>query len=284
MESLNVGRAKLTWLKGGVSHLDGGAMFGVVPKALWSRKYTANDLNQIELRTDPILIQVDDKNILVDTGLGNNKFNEKQIRNFGIREESKIEESLKELNLTINDIDIILMTHLHYDHANGLTKKTEAGYQPVFKDIPVYVSEIEWNEMKKPNIRSMSTYWNMNWEPIEEQVNTFTEEIEVIPGLKLIHTGGHSDGHSIILFEDGEEGFIHMADIMPTHAHTNSLWVLAYDDYPMTSIFKKEQWIPYGIKHNLWFTFYHDAYMRAAKLDEKGKVIEELTRLHYEYK
>ncbi len=283
METLNVGRAKLTWLKGGVSYLDGGAMFGVVPKALWTRKYPVNELNQIELRTDPILIQVDNKNILVDTGLGNNKFNEKQTRNFGIREESRIEESLNEVDLTIKDIDMILMTHLHYDHANGLTKKTETGYQSIYEGVPIYVSQIEWDEMKNPNIRSASTYFEMNWQSVVGQVQTFTEEFDVLPGLKMIHTGGHSNGHCIIIFEDEHEGFIHMADIMPTHAHSNSLWVLAYDDYPMTSIFKKEKWIPYGVEKDLWFTFYHDAYLRAAKLDEKGKVKEELKRLRYEY-
>lgn len=283
METLKVGRANLTWLKGGVTYLDGGAMFGVVPKALWSKKYPVNELNQIELRADPILMQIDNKNILIDSGLGNNKFTDKQIRNFGVREESKIEESLSEINLTIQDIDFILMTHLHYDHANGLTKRTEGGYTSVFDGIPIYVSQIEWNEMQHPNIRSASTYFEMNWQPVVEQIKTFTDEIEVLPGLKMVHTGGHSDGHSIIIFEDEEAGFIHMADIMPTHAHSNSLWVLAYDDYPMTSIFKKEKWIPYGVENELWFTFYHDAYLRAAKLDEKGKVKEELKRTRYDY-
>lgn len=259
METLKIGRAKLTWLKGGVSYLDGGAMFGVVPKALWTRKYPANDLNQIELRSDPILIQVDNKNILVDAGLGNNKFNEKQIRNFGVREESRIEESLSEVDLTIEDIDIILMTHLHYDHSNGLTKKTETGYKSVFEGIPIYVSQIEWNEMQNPNMRSASTYFEMNWQPVVRQIKTFTEEFEVLPGLKMIHTGGHSDGHAIIIFEDEQEGFMHMADIMPTHAHSNSLWVLAYDDYPMTSIFKRKNGFFMLLKKMVYFC--HDAYL-----------------------
>lgn len=284
METLNVGRAKLTWLKGGVAHLDGGAMFGVVPKPLWTKKYPANELNQIELRSDPILMQIDNQNILIDAGLGNDKFNEKQTRNFGIREESRIEESLEEIDLTINDIDIILMTHLHYDHANGLTKKIGDEYTSIYKDIPIYVSQIEWDEMRDPNIRSASTYFEMNWQPVVDQVKTFSDECDILPGLKMHHTGGHSNGHSIVIFEDDDEGFIHMADIMPTHAHSNSLWVLAYDDYPMTSIFKKEKWIPYGIENDLWFTFYHDAYLRAAKLDSKGKVKEEVKRIRYEYK
>src|SRR5699024_5068548 len=137
METLNVGHAKLTWLKGGVAHVDGGAMFGVVPKPLWTKKYPANELNQIELRSDPKSMKIYNMNILIDAVLRNDKFNEKQTRNFGIREESRIEESLEEIDLTINDIDIILMTHLHYDHANGLTKKIGDNYRSIYKDIPI---------------------------------------------------------------------------------------------------------------------------------------------------
>src|SRR5699024_9055615 len=129
METLNVGHAKLTWLKGVVAHLDGGAMFGVVHTPLCTKKYLANELNQIELSSDPILMQIDNKTILIEAALGNDKFNKKQTRNFGIREETRIEESLEEIDLTINNIDIILMTHLHYDHANVLTKKIGDNYR-----------------------------------------------------------------------------------------------------------------------------------------------------------
>ena len=284
METLNIGRAKLTWLRGGVNFLDGGAMFGVVPKALWSRKYPVNDKNQIELRTDPILLQIDDKNILIDSGTGKNKLTEKQIRNFGVREEAQVEESLAELNLSPSDIDFILMTHMHYDHASGLTTKYEDEYVSTFKNIPIYTSEIEWAEMKAPNIRSRNTYWEMNWKAIENQVVTFKEEIEVLPGLKMKHTGGHSAGHSLIEFIDGEESFIHMADIMPTHAHLNSLWVLAYDDYPMDSIYAKEKYIKAAISRNAWFVFYHDAYYRSVKFNEEGEIIEAIKRNKIKYK
>lgn len=282
MESLKVGRATLTWLNGGVNFLDGGAMFGVVPKALWSKKYP-NSNNQIELRTDPILLQLDGKNILIDSGIGNNKLNEKQLRNFGVREESSIEVSLDKLGLKIDDINMILMTHLHFDHACGLTVKKGDTYESKFKDIPIYTSSKEWNEMKQPNIRSVNTYWEMNWKPIVEQVETYESEIEVLPGLKMIHTGGHSEGHSIVMFEDGDECFIHMADIMPTHAHQNKLWALAYDDYPVTSVHQKEKWMEAGYKKKAWYTFYHDAYYRALQFDEEGKVLNKVERIRYEY-
>jgi glyoxylase-like metal-dependent hydrolase (beta-lactamase superfamily II) len=271
METLQIGQYKLTWLKGGVTHLDGGAMFGVVPKPLWSKKYPNNDNNQIELRTDPILIQGEGKTFLVESGIGNGKLTDKQKRNFGVLEESEIEQSLNVLGLTKEDIDYVLMTHMHYDHANGLTKQENGEYVSVFPNSKIVTSKIEWDEMREPNIRSKNTYWKENWEPIQNQVETFEEEWSLGP-IRMIHTGGHSDGHSILVLEDGGEIAVHMADIMPTHAHQNVLWVMAYDDYPMDSISAKQKWMEYGLSKNAWFTFYHDAVYRAVKWDENNQI------------
>ena len=122
METLQIGEIKLTWLNGGGTGLDGGAMFGVVPKPLWTRKYPSNENNQIEMRNDPILIQANGLNMLIDSGIGSGKFTDKQKRNYGVTEESQLVEELAKLNLSPNDIDYILMTHLHFDHVSGLTK------------------------------------------------------------------------------------------------------------------------------------------------------------------
>jgi glyoxylase-like metal-dependent hydrolase (beta-lactamase superfamily II) len=277
MDTLQFGEIKLTWLSGGVTNLDGGAMFGVVPKPLWERKYECNEKNQIELRTDPILIQWDGKNILMESGIGKGKLTDKQKRNFGVVEESHLEEDLLALGLKPEDIDIVLMTHLHFDHACGLTKLVNGEYVSVFPKARIISSSIEWNEMQNPNIRSINTYWKENWQAIVTQVETFENNWELGP-IKLIHTGGHSDGHSILLLEDGLETIIHMADLMPTHAHKPALWVMAYDDYPMNSIKAKEDWIPYGISKNAWFIFYHDAIYRAVKWDEQGTITDRIKR------
>ncbi|RWZ59734.1 MBL fold metallo-hydrolase [Halobacillus fulvus] len=283
MESMSIGRARLTWLNGGVTHMDGGAMFGVVPRPLWSRKYPVNEKNQIELRTDPILLQLDGENILIDSGIGNGKVTDKQKRNFGVLEESNIDASLNECGISRSDIDRVLMTHLHFDHACGLTIVDGEEYQSAFPNAEILTSATEWNEMKNPNIRSKNTYWEINWKPVESQVRTFKESTEVLPGLRMIHTSGHSDGHSVIVFEDGEDTFIHMADIMPTHAHQNVLWVLAYDDFPVTSVHQKQKWMEFGYGKQAWYIFYHDAQYRALKFDQEGKIIGQLDRSSYRY-
>jgi glyoxylase-like metal-dependent hydrolase (beta-lactamase superfamily II) len=283
VERLERNNLSITWLNGGVTHMDGGAMFGVVPKPLWSRMYPHNEKNQIELRTDPFLIEKDGYRILVEAGIGNGRLNSKQKRNYGVLEESSLENDLASLNLTTDDIDIVVMTHLHFDHAAGLVEEKNGVDVSVFKNAIIYATELEWTEMRNPNIRSRNTYWEKNWKAVQHQVQTFKKTKEVIPGLRLIHTGGHSQGHSILEVEHDEETFLHLADIMPTHAHTNPLWVLAYDDYPMTSIAEKQKWQAYAKQKQATYLFYHDYKYRAVKWNEPGDIVESIERKQYNY-
>ncbi|MFD1739288.1 MBL fold metallo-hydrolase [Bacillus salitolerans] len=278
METLKVGKITLTWLNGGVTHLDGGAMFGVVPRPLWSKKYEVNELNQIQLRTDPILIQDGNRNILIESGIGNGKMSDKLKRNFGVIEESSIEKDLDKLGLTTKDIHIVLMTHMHFDHACGLTKWKNGKLVPTFENATIITSKVEWDEMRNPNIRSRNTYWKENWEAISEMVNPFNDHISITDEIEMIHTGGHSDGHSIIVLTSENERILHMADLMPTHAHQNPLWVMAYDDYPMQSIKEKQRWIEKGVQDHSWFIFYHDAEYRALKWNENGEITDSVKR------
>ncbi|MED1792955.1 YtnP family quorum-quenching lactonase [Brevibacillus nitrificans] len=269
-----LGAFELTWLKGGLTQLDGGAMFGVVPKPLWSKRYPVNELNQIPLRADPILLTAHGKTILIEAGMGNGRLTDKQKRNYGLVEESQILESLAAKGLTPADIEIIIMTHMHYDHCNGLVSLQDGQLVSTFPNAVIYVQEQEWAEMREPNIRSRNTYWEDNWRPIEQQVKTYQDVLELLPGISLHHTGGHSQGHAIVRLESEGKLALHLADIMPSHAHNNPLWVMAYDDYPMNSIFAKEKWIKEGIAQGAWFTFYHDAIYRVVKWNESGEIID----------
>lgn len=274
MDQLRLNNMTLTWLDGGQTALDGGAMFGVVPKPLWSKKYPCNDKNQIELATDPILIQHEGQNYLIDASVGNGKLTDKQKRNYGIWSEPQLEKSLAELSLTVEDIDALLMTHLHFDHIGGLTIPNNKGeLVSRFPNAKIYVSAIEWDEAQHPNIRSKSTYFEQDWHAIVSQVETFNQELVINDAIKMQHTGGHSNGHAVVILTDGQQQIIHMADLMPTHAHQNPLWVLAYDDYPMTSILEKEAILKEAYQKQKIFTFYHDAYYRWVQWDTQGKNI-----------
>ncbi|RSL32900.1 MBL fold metallo-hydrolase [Salibacterium salarium] len=272
MEQLTIGDYTVTWLRGGVVHLDGGAMFGVVPKPLWSKKYPVNDKNQIELRCDPILIQGNGKNMLIEAGIGNDRFTDKQKRNFGITEESFVDEDLRALGMTTADIDEVIMTHMHYDHAAGLVKAVDGEEVPAFENAVIYLSDTEWEETKNPNLRSANTYWKQNWKPVEHKVETFQDERMPVPGIIQQKTGGHSNGMCIVTIEQHDNMLIHMADNMGTHAHQPVLWVTAYDDYPVDSIAAKQKYMDIGCNNEAWFTFYHDYKYRAIQLNSAGDI------------
>ena len=275
MDTLTFHDMTLYWLDGGVISLDGGAIFGVVPKPLWSKKYPVNEKNQITQSTEPILIQYQGGNYLIDTGIGKDKLTEKQKRNFGVQEEPSIDENLSELGLSPNDIDTVLMTHMHFDHASGLTHYEGQKLVSTYPNAKIYMTETEWDEVRHPNIRSKSTYWKENWEAIQDQVETFDKELEVVPGITMYHTGGHSNGHAVIKLTQENETLMHMADIMASTAHQNPLWVMAYDDYPMDSVYAKEAWMKKAYEDNYKFIFYHDAYYRMVQWDKEGKEIVE---------
>ncbi len=268
---VKLGKYELHYLNGGMTNMDGGTMFGPVPKPLWERKIPVNDKNQVPMTTHPILIRTGEQNILIDTGLGEGKLTDKQKRNFGVENESLVAQDLKKLGLKPEDIDIVLMTHLHYDHASGLA---DLDGNAIFKNAVHYIQQDEWHEFLAPNLRSKATYWPMNQGDYQKRMILFEDDIEVVPGIHMYHTGGHSFGHSIITIESEGEKAVHMADIFPSHAHLNPLWVTSYDDYPMQSIREKERWLPWLIMQDYWFLYYHDAAYFAVKFDKDDHSIK----------
>ncbi|MCC5894785.1 MAG: MBL fold metallo-hydrolase [Alkalibacterium sp.] len=273
MDSVTIGETKITWLNGGLTKMDGGAMFGPVPKPLWRRRYPCNEKNQIELVTEPMLVEKSDLLFLIDAGIGKGRLSDKQKMIFGASEESSIQNDLNELGLKPEDIDYILMTHLHFDHVTGLVKEESGNLTTVYPNAKIILENREWAAIRHPLKRTQGTYWEDNWKAIESQVVLFDDYFEAAPGIELFHTGGHSPGLCIVKIEDGNQTAIHLSDIFPTHAHLNPLWVTAFDDYPLNSIEAKEHWITKGIEQEWLFLFYHDAYFRALKFDKDSRSI-----------
>lgn len=277
-KNLKIGSFELFWLKGGIFELDGGAMFGVVPKILWSKKYPPSNSNHITLTSYPILVKTPGKLILIESGLGN-KFTEKQRQTFRLKQEWDIINDLKEMNISPEDIDIVALTHFDFDHAGGVVMQREDNtLNLTFPNARHIIQRAEWEDVLNPNKRSINTYWQVNYEKLKESPNLDLIEgsLEIADGISVIHTGGHNRGHQIIRMESGNEVALHLADLLPTHAHFNPLWVMAYDNFPLDAIFLKERLISDGVKENAWFTFYHDAHYLACKFDEKGNVTEKI--------
>ncbi len=263
-----------SWLNGALIGTDGGTIFGPVPRTLWGRYYPYNEKNQVAEVTDPILIQYQGKNYLIDASFNLDKFNDKAKKNVGLETEGTIMEDFETLGLSPEDIDVIMMTHMHNDHASGLTYFENDQWHSTFPNATIYMTEIEWDAVRHPNARTKNTYPKENWEAIQSQVETFNQYFTVADGITMEFSGGHSPGHAVIRFEQDGETMIHMADILLTFVHTNPLWVGGLDDYPMDSITAKQSIIPEALKNGYKFLFYHDPYYRVIEYTEDGKAIK----------
>jgi glyoxylase-like metal-dependent hydrolase (beta-lactamase superfamily II) len=278
MQGLRVGDCELFRLNGGRFELDGGAMFGVVPKILWQKKYSADNENYVPLVADPLLIRTPDTLVLIETGLGN-KLTEKQKKIFRMQKTWSVVEDMEHSGIRREEIEFVILTHYDFDHAGGVITEEENGELALtFPRAHHVIQQQEWEDVLHPNKRSINTYWPVNFEKLRDsrQIRLVGGEEEIVPGIKVIRTGGHTRGHQIVRIESGGETALHLGDLLPTHIHFNPLWIMAYDNFPLDSVRQKEEWETKGLQENAWFTFYHDPFMQACKFDEKGNVLEKI--------
>ena len=273
---LKIGDFELTWLNGGRFELDGGAMFGVVPRVLWQKKYPPTEDNYIPLAAWPILVKTPGALVLIESGLGN-KLTDKQKKIFRVREEWAVIEELERLGIRREDIDFVILTHYDFDHAGGvIMQKADGTLAFTFPKAKHILQRREWEDVLNPNSRTINTYWPANNELMRTSRNLQLVEgrHEVVPGISVVHTGGHNGGHQIVAMESQGEKALHLGDLLPTHAHANPLWVMAYDNFPLETIAAKEQWIKRGAAEGVWFTFYHDPFVTACKYDDAGNATD----------
>lgn len=278
-KSLKIGDLELIWLDGGSFELDGGAMFGVVPKILWSKKYPSDDDNFVNLITAPILVKTQTALILIESGLGN-KLTEKQKKIFRVKSEWKILSDLESLGIKREDINYVILTHLDFDHCGGIVMFEEDNTLSItFPKAKHIIQKKEWQDALNPNKRSANSFWPINFELLKNSplLNLVEGNSIIVDGIRVVHTGGHNSGHQIVEIESKGQKALHLADILPTHAHFNPLWVMAYDNYPLEVISIREEYEKKGIEENAWFTYYHDPFMYACKFDKEGNIIESWT-------
>lgn len=271
---LTIGDFQIYWLNGGNFRLDGGTMFGAVPKVLWQRKCKADADNLLPFTNDVLLVKTATHNIIIDTGLGN-KLSNKQLSLFKVTSPWSIVSDLAELGLSRQDINFVLLTHCDFDHAGGIVMHDTNGHEQLtFPAAVHYVQQTEWEDVENPCRRAQSTYWpeNFNLLKKEGKLTIIEGELEIIPGITLQHTGGHTRGHQLVELTSNNETAVHLGDLFPTHAHTNPLWVMAYDNFPLEVIDRKEEYFHHYSALNSWFTFYHDPLMKACKLDQQNRI------------
>lgn len=256
--------------------LDGGAMFGVVPRNLWARVNPPDDQNRIRMNMNCLFIEANGERILIDTGIGE-KWTEKHRAMYGINRTRSIDESLKALaGVTATDITIVINTHLHFDHAGGNSTWSDLGEAvPAFPNARYFVSEAEYEHAESPNERDHASYFPENWQPMKKsgQLELKTAEYEVVPGLTMeTHTGHNRSMQCPRLARDGKTLF-GFADLVPTRAHVPYAWVMGYDLYPVETVEAKKKLLPQAARENWTCLFYHDPDQAFGKIvEENGKL------------
>lgn len=274
---MQFGDYEVLFLSDGTFKLDGGAMFGIVPKPLWQKEAPTDERNRMVLRCNcPLIRTPKGENILVDCGLGR-KWTEKQREIYAIDERHDLLGDLAAHGLKPGDITTLFHTHLHLDHCGWNTRLNEKGEpEEVFVNARHLVERSELGPARKPNEIQRGTYLSPNIEPLDRagRFEVFDRRLELAPGLTLERTGGHTVGHTIFRLESGGQKAIFFGEMMPTVVHRHLPWVMAYDLFPLETLEAKRALFKEALRDRALVLLDHDPNHFAVTLKEgeKGKL------------
>lgn len=241
--------------------LDGGAMFGVIPRVLWERAAPPDEQNRIRMASNCLFVETPTEKILIETGMGE-KWTEKQIKIFGVSRQKPFAESLLEkTGYKPEEISIVVNTHLHFDHCGGNTIFNGAGeIVPAFPNARYFVSENEFNHATDPSERDRASYISDNWEILEKsgQLELKPAVYEVISGLTMTEMRGHNGTMQTVKIESADQTLYNFSDLIPTRAHLPLPWIMGYDLFPLETLENKKRLLPQALKENWLCWFYHD--------------------------
>jgi glyoxylase-like metal-dependent hydrolase (beta-lactamase superfamily II) len=274
---LRLGEFELHALSDGLFRLDGGAMFGVVPKPLWSQRAPADDRNRIQLAMRPLLVRSASHTVLIDAGVGD-KLSKREHDIYAIDRQPTLEKSLAAAGLKPEDIDIVIASHLHFDHAGGLTQSADGGWRPAFPRARYVIRRQEWDDATHPHERNRASYVADAFVPLEAAgvVDFNDADGDVLPGISVHRTGGHTMHHQLITITSGGRTAVFVADLMPTTAHVDEPWIMGYDLYPVDTLMYKKRFLREAIDGEYVIFFEHDPAIAAGIIRERGgrKVVE----------
>ncbi len=268
-----LGDLELISLCDGFIRLDGGSMFGAVPKPLWERKAPPDERNRITLAMRPLIIR-GTRTMLVDAGLGA-KDDAKFLEMYAVDWSRSLDETLAEAVLSREDIDVVLASHLHFDHAGGFTMRDRTGrLRPAFPRAQYVVRRGEWEDATHPHARNRASYIADNYVPLAEAgvLLLVDEDQTIMPGVKVVRTGGHTMHHQRIAIESQGKTAAFVADLMPTTAHVPDAWIMGYDLYPVDTLTAKQRFLEEAVARETLVFFEHDPYVSAGYIrDINGK-------------
>ena len=281
MPSLTLGDFELSIFSDGTYPLDGGAFFGVVPKVMWSRKVAADERNYVQAGLNSLLIRTGKQTVLVETGMGN-KLSERMIKFYG--QPAKLLTNLSAAGVAPDDIDIVINTHLHFDHCGWNTVRGKDGkIVPTFPRAKYYAPEGEWQYARRPSERDAISYIPENYDPLVEsgQMTLLKGGEEIVPGISVKTFPGHTAHMQAVIVESAGRTACYISDLIPTTAHIDITWGMAFDLYPLQTIESKKQYYAKAISEKWLTVFTHDPKIPWAcvEKDELGKMVARGTPL-----
>jgi glyoxylase-like metal-dependent hydrolase (beta-lactamase superfamily II) len=257
MHRTTLGDFELTVVSDGTYFLDGGGFFGVVPKAMWSKKTTADEQNRLHAGLNSLLVRTGEKNILIETGIGN-KLSDKLAQIY--TQPAKLLDNLHEAGVTPEDIDIVINTHLHFDHCGWNTVRKGDKFVATFPNAKYYVQEKEWEHGRLQLERDAISYMSPNYDPLLEngQMVLLNGDLELLPGISVKVFPGHTANMQAVIIESGNKKACYISDLIPTSAHLDVTWVMAFDLYPLQTIESRKKYYAEAIPEKWLTVFTHD--------------------------
>ncbi|HEX9368600.1 MAG TPA: MBL fold metallo-hydrolase, partial [Vicinamibacterales bacterium] len=267
-----LGDFELTPLVDGYFRLDGGAMFGVVPKTLWEKRAAADARNRITMAMRPLLVR-GERLMIIDAGCGD-KMDAKFADIYGFDRREHLDVTMARAGVRAEDIEVVLASHLHFDHAGGFTARDASGaVRPRFPGARYLVNQGEWDDANHPHERNRASYFAENYVPLREAgvLDLLPDDHTIAPGIRVRRTGGHTRSHQIVYLESGGKTAVFAADLMPTTAHVDVPWIMAYDLYPMDTLEFKRAFVAEAIEREYIVFFEHDPVITAGIIRQKDR-------------
>ncbi len=272
---MHLGEIEVRFLHSGNFYLDGGSMFGVVPKTLWEKKAPPDERNRIRLATNSLLVRAPGKTIVVETGNGA-KWDAKLRNIYGIAEGDGLQAALGKTGVKPEEVDLVINTHLHFDHAGGNTRPVQARDVPAFPRAKYLVQRAELQHAMHPTERDRASYFPDRFVPITEagQWQLVEGDVEILPGISVVRIPGHNENIQAVKISGGGKTLLFVADLIPTRHHLPLPWIMAFDLYPMQTLETKRRRIAEIIQGGWIVVFGHDPELPAATLHESDGKIE----------
>ena len=272
---MRLGDLEFTIVSDGGFRLDGGAMFGVVPKPLWEKRIAPDERNRIQLCMNCVLVRAAGKTIVVETGAGD-KLDAKRRDIYAIGGGPRLLDRLAVHGVRPDHVDIVIDTHLHFDHCGWNTRIVDGRVVPTFPNARYVVQRGELEHAKRPNERDQASYMSDNFLPIEAagQWMLLDGDREIVPGVEVIRVPGHNADMQCVRLSGGGKSAFCFVDLVPTTAHVSFPWIMGYDLYPMQTLENKKRWIPEIARTEALAIFTHDANIPAAYLRQRGDQFE----------